>query len=140
MQNTWEQSISKFFVGFVLFISFISLGGCENTKTENWYEGYTLETDKITIYRGEKDAPCTTIEEKETINELLSLIDFSQWKPVSAKNQYKGEPYYFVDLNNGTAFSLYKDVSYGNVGQAVQKDDMNELWISESEGYSFGKR
>ena len=94
-----------------------------------------METDKITIYRGEKEAPYTIIEDKETINELLPLIDFSQWEPVSAENQYSGEPYYFVDLNNGTAFSLYKDVSYGNVGQSVQKNDMNELWISESEGY-----
>ncbi|MGI6361374.1 MAG: hypothetical protein ACOX05_03620 [Bacillota bacterium] len=103
-----------------------------------WYAEYSLETEKISIWahyppgpQGGSLEPIVEITDVDEIKSVVNAIDFTSWTMVEKKAQAAGIPYYFVDLNNGTAFDLYDTYAYGSIGKKIVSGQSDDNDISQ---------
>jgi hypothetical protein len=133
---------------FILLIATaLLLSACQNISvnagktTPNGDDNMREQVTDVTITIMEDPARKVVITDVPAINELRQYLA----RTTKSDEQLRGMAYYFVDFHDGYAVGLYKDLSYGYVGETVEIREqdsgasMTILSNSDRVGYNFAK-
>ncbi|MGI6361372.1 MAG: hypothetical protein ACOX05_03610 [Bacillota bacterium] len=124
-------------IGLSCVLGVCLLAGCGNgaqngatndpNSEDAWYAGYSLETEKISVWGFDEGKVLFEVTNPDDIKFALNVIDFASWRIVESEGeQLTGMPSYYLDFNNGTAFNIYGDLAYGEIGTKVESYTSND--------------